>query len=120
MMKEMGCKQNWGAVAPARLVSTRKSSTSPRLETILEEGCENHAAFTKKILLYLPVVLSTVFYFLVYNGVTPVGALGPVHRCFFNARWNVQRRNNIYVQQSLLNGPSVLLLLYRAFENFKS
>ncbi|KAK8608198.1 hypothetical protein V6N13_023628 [Hibiscus sabdariffa] len=70
MMKEMGCKQNWGAVAPARLVSTRKSSISPRLETILEEGCENHAAFTKKILLYLPVVLSTVFYFLVYNGVT--------------------------------------------------
>ncbi|MFQ6660277.1 hypothetical protein Gotur_028868 [Gossypium turneri] len=55
----MGCKQNWGAVAPARLVSTRKSSTCPMLETIVEEGCENESIFTKKIFLYLPVVLST-------------------------------------------------------------
>ncbi|KAL4387114.1 hypothetical protein GQ457_09G004020 [Hibiscus cannabinus] len=66
----MGCKQNWGAVAPARFVSTRKSSTCPRLETILEEGCENKAVFTKKILLYLPVVLSTVFYFLLHKDMT--------------------------------------------------
>ncbi|MBA0569719.1 hypothetical protein Golob_003431, partial [Gossypium lobatum] len=55
----MGCKQNWGAVAPARLVSTRKSSTCPMLETIVEEGCENESIFTKKIFLYLSVVLST-------------------------------------------------------------
>ncbi|MBA0599117.1 hypothetical protein Gorai_005352, partial [Gossypium raimondii] len=40
-MKEKGCKQNRGAVAPARHVSIRKSSTYPRLETIVEEGCEN-------------------------------------------------------------------------------
>ncbi|MFQ6660276.1 hypothetical protein Gotur_028865 [Gossypium turneri] len=55
----MGCKQNRGAVAPARHVSIRKSSTYPRLETIVEEGCENESVFTKKIFLYLPVVLST-------------------------------------------------------------
>ncbi|KAK8524650.1 hypothetical protein V6N12_029512 [Hibiscus sabdariffa] len=66
----MGCKQNWGAVAPARFVPTRKSSTCPRLETILEEGCENKAVFTKKLLLYLPVVLSTVFYFLLHKDMT--------------------------------------------------
>ncbi|KAH1048348.1 hypothetical protein J1N35_039132 [Gossypium stocksii] len=70
MMKEMGCKQNWGAVAPARHVSTRKSSNYPRLETIVEEGSDNESVFTKKIFLYLPVVLSTVFYFLLYKDVT--------------------------------------------------
>ncbi|TYG97578.1 hypothetical protein ES288_A10G050000v1 [Gossypium darwinii] len=70
MMKEMGCKQNWGAVAPAHHVSTRTSSTYPRLETIVEEGCENESVFTKKIFLYLPVVLPTVFYFLLYKDVT--------------------------------------------------
>ncbi|KAK5792356.1 hypothetical protein PVK06_033470 [Gossypium arboreum] len=69
MMKEMGCKQNWGAVEQAHLVSTRKYSTCPMLETIVEEGCENESIFTKKSFLYLPVVLSTVFYFLLYKDV---------------------------------------------------
>ncbi|XWS16002.1 hypothetical protein CRYUN_Cryun34aG0049400 [Craigia yunnanensis] len=67
MMKEVGYKQNWGAVAPSRLISPRKSSTCPRLETILEECCENHAVL---VFLFLPVVLSTVFYFLLYNDAT--------------------------------------------------
>ncbi|XVE88426.1 hypothetical protein DITRI_Ditri19aG0068700 [Diplodiscus trichospermus] len=60
MVKKVGFKQNWGEVAPAPLISRRKSSTCPRLETILEEGYENHAVFSKKGLdslrLNLPVV----------------------------------------------------------------
>ncbi|XWS18667.1 hypothetical protein CRYUN_Cryun32bG0064300 [Craigia yunnanensis] len=70
MMKEVGYKRNWGEVAPGRLISRRKSSSCPRLETILEEGCENHAVFSKKVFLVLPVVLSTVFYFLLNKDVT--------------------------------------------------
>ncbi|XVF27286.1 hypothetical protein REPUB_Repub14bG0093700 [Reevesia pubescens] len=70
MMKEVGFKQNWGAVAPARLISPTKSSSFPRLETIHEEGCETHAVFPKKVFLFLPVVLSTVFYFLLNKDVT--------------------------------------------------
>ncbi|WRX26933.1 hypothetical protein QQP08_019420 [Theobroma cacao] len=38
MMKKVGYKQNWGAVAPAPLICPRRSSTCPRLETIHEEG----------------------------------------------------------------------------------
>ncbi|XWS19879.1 hypothetical protein CRYUN_Cryun31cG0054100 [Craigia yunnanensis] len=70
MMKEVGYKQNWSAVAPARLISPTKSSSYPRLETILEEGCENRAVFSKKVFLFLPLVLSTVFYFLLYKDLT--------------------------------------------------
>ncbi|XWS12330.1 hypothetical protein CRYUN_Cryun37aG0080600 [Craigia yunnanensis] len=67
MVKEVGYKQNWGAVAPALLISRRRSSSFPRLETILEEGCEIRAVFSMKVFLVLPVVLSTVFYFLLYK-----------------------------------------------------
>ncbi|XVF87123.1 hypothetical protein PTKIN_Ptkin18bG0094200 [Pterospermum kingtungense] len=67
----MGYKQNWGAVAPARLISPTRSSSCPRLETILEEGCEDHhAVFSNKVFFLLPVVLSTVFFFLLYKDVT--------------------------------------------------
>ncbi|XVF40092.1 hypothetical protein PTKIN_Ptkin01aG0084300 [Pterospermum kingtungense] len=65
-----GHKQKWGAVAPAPLISRRKSSCRPRLETILEEGYDNDAAFfSKKLFLVLPVVLSTVCCFLLYKDV---------------------------------------------------
>ncbi|XVF25431.1 hypothetical protein REPUB_Repub13aG0211900 [Reevesia pubescens] len=70
MMKVVGYKQNWGAVAPARLISPGKSSSCPRLETILEEGSETSAVFSKKVFLVLPVVLSMVFYFLLNKEVT--------------------------------------------------
>ncbi|EOY27635.1 Uncharacterized protein TCM_029431 [Theobroma cacao] len=70
MMKKVGYKQNWGAVAPAPLICPRRSSTCPRLETIHEEGCEYHAVFSNKVFLVLPVVLSTVFYFFLYKEAT--------------------------------------------------
>ncbi|KAE8715054.1 LEM3 (ligand-effect modulator 3) family protein / CDC50 family protein isoform 1 [Hibiscus syriacus] len=70
MTKEVGYKQNWGAVAPSLLINPRKSSTCPRLETILEEGYENHAVFPKKLLVVLPLVLSTAVYFLINKDFT--------------------------------------------------
>ncbi|KAB2025711.1 hypothetical protein ERO13_D06G143900v2 [Gossypium hirsutum] len=70
MTKEVVYMQNWGAVAPSPLINPRKSSTYPRLETIHEEGCENHSVFSKKFLLVLPLVLSTGVYFLVNKDLT--------------------------------------------------
>ncbi|KAE8715053.1 LEM3 (ligand-effect modulator 3) family protein / CDC50 family protein isoform 1 [Hibiscus syriacus] len=70
MMKEVGYKQNWGEEAPSLLINPRKSSACPRLETILEEGYENHAVFSKKLLVVLPLVLSTAVYFLLNKDLT--------------------------------------------------
>ncbi|KAK8514171.1 hypothetical protein V6N13_063075 [Hibiscus sabdariffa] len=67
MMKEVVYKQSWREVAPSPLLIPTKSSAFPRLDTIPEEGCENHADFPKKFLVFLPLALSTAVYFLLNN-----------------------------------------------------
>ncbi|MBA0807709.1 hypothetical protein Gohar_023497 [Gossypium harknessii] len=61
MMKEVGYKRNWCEVATSPLITPRRSSSCPRLETILEEGSENKGVSipSKKVFLLVPVVLST-------------------------------------------------------------
>ncbi|KAB2029298.1 hypothetical protein ES319_D05G152400v1 [Gossypium barbadense] len=71
MMKEAGYKRNWCEVGTSPLITPRRSSSCPRLETILEEGSENEGVSipSKKVFLLVPVVLSTVFYFLLKKDV---------------------------------------------------
>ncbi|MBA0595050.1 hypothetical protein Gorai_011929 [Gossypium raimondii] len=71
MMKEVGYKRNWCEVGTSPLITPRRSSSCPRLETILEEGSEDKGVSipSKKVFLLVPVVLSTVFYFLLKKDV---------------------------------------------------
>ncbi|MBA0866070.1 hypothetical protein Goshw_017627 [Gossypium schwendimanii] len=61
MMKEVGYKRNWCEVATSPPITPRRSSSCPRLETILEEGSEHKGVSfpSKKVFLLIPVVLST-------------------------------------------------------------
>ncbi|KAJ6292756.1 hypothetical protein OIU78_024857 [Salix suchowensis] len=68
MMNEMRYMQKWGDVAPALLLSRQRSrSSSPKLDTIVEEGSGNFGvvAMPRRALLLLPIALSLehdVFY----------------------------------------------------------
>ncbi|KAL4367328.1 hypothetical protein GQ457_05G027330 [Hibiscus cannabinus] len=68
LMKTSGLET--AQMAPSPLINPRKSSTCPRLDTILEEGCEHHAVFPKKLLVFVPLVLSTAVYFLLNKDAT--------------------------------------------------
>ncbi|VVB08125.1 unnamed protein product [Arabis nemorensis] len=64
MAKEMRFVQTWGEVAPRLIVSHQKQqqqfSSSPKLETIHEEGCCVVDSFAvrapKRIVIFLPLV----------------------------------------------------------------
>ncbi|GKV36926.1 hypothetical protein SLEP1_g45010 [Rubroshorea leprosula] len=64
MMKEVRYIQNWGEVAPTLLICHHKNSRRSKLETILEEGCENSVVVPKRIVYLLPIVLSMLLYFM--------------------------------------------------------
>ncbi|GLT59885.1 hypothetical protein SLA2020_326800 [Shorea laevis] len=66
MVKDVRYVQNWVEVAPEPLISHQKPSTSPKLETIAEEGCDG-VRVPKRVFIVLPVLLSLVFYFLLYR-----------------------------------------------------
>ncbi|EOY27633.1 Uncharacterized protein TCM_029429 [Theobroma cacao] len=56
--------------APALVISHKKSSTSPRLETIVEEGSELNFEFGQKMVFFLlPVFLSVISYILLYRDI---------------------------------------------------
>ncbi|GLT59173.1 hypothetical protein SLA2020_320090 [Shorea laevis] len=66
MEKELRCVQNWGEVTPTIFISHQKCSTSPKLETIVEEGCrENLQVLPKRIFFLLPAFLSLGLFYLV-------------------------------------------------------
>ncbi|KAL3741474.1 hypothetical protein ACJRO7_017020 [Eucalyptus globulus] len=68
MANDMRYMNNWGEVAPTLLLSYRRSSSSPRLETILEEGSEEfRLVVNKRMLFILPVLFSLISYFLLYR-----------------------------------------------------
>ncbi|GLT59886.1 hypothetical protein SLA2020_326810 [Shorea laevis] len=48
--------------APELLISHKKPSSCPRLETIVEEGCERFEVGRMRVLFVLPVFLSVVSY----------------------------------------------------------
>lgn len=66
----------FGEVSPKLVKYTRrKSSSSPKLETIVEEGCdkishEDNFLMSKRALFLLPVFVSFVSYFLLYRYVS--------------------------------------------------
>lgn len=67
MVKELKGMQNWGEVAPRDLIITHKKASSlPTLETILEEGSEGFEVFPKGVLVsILPLLLSGVIYIMI-------------------------------------------------------
>ena len=64
MAKRMRCMHNMVEVAPAPLITCQRSSSSPSLETIVEEGSERSYLVHKTVLNLLPVFLSFTSYFL--------------------------------------------------------
>jgi len=60
--------QNCGEVAPALLITPKKSSSSkfPRLEPIIEEGAESLHIMPKRMLFLAPFFISFLSYILVY------------------------------------------------------
>ncbi|KAK3041154.1 hypothetical protein RJ639_028633 [Escallonia herrerae] len=58
MAKGVSYMHDWFEVAPAPLVSPQKPSNAPKLETIVEEGCERLDVLLKRLLCLLPVVIS--------------------------------------------------------------
>ncbi|GLT59174.1 hypothetical protein SLA2020_320100 [Shorea laevis] len=69
MVKDARYMQNWVNVAPEPLISHQKTSTSPRLETIVEEDYDG-VCVSKRVFIVLPVFLSLVFYFLLYRQIS--------------------------------------------------
>lgn len=74
MANEMRFIQTWGEVAPSlshRIQQRRlsRSSSQPKLETILEEGCDSFFAVQapKRIVIFLPLLLSIILYFFLYK-----------------------------------------------------
>uniref|UniRef100_A0A2C9U5Q2 Uncharacterized protein n=1 Tax=Manihot esculenta TaxID=3983 RepID=A0A2C9U5Q2_MANES len=77
MVKGMRYVHSFGEVAPTLLISHRKSSSYPKLETIFEEVCLNNdnkynshknleaVVVPKRVVVLLPVILALAFYFLV-------------------------------------------------------
>ena len=59
--------QNWIEVAPAPLISHQKSSNSPKLEPILEEGSENSEVLQKGVFFVIPLLLSVGFYLFLHR-----------------------------------------------------
>lgn len=56
---------NWIEVAPSPLISHRKASNAPKLETIFEEGSEKMEATINKAIYLVPIILSFVSYLLI-------------------------------------------------------
>lgn len=69
MAKEVRYMQSRGEVAPALLISHHKSSISPKLEPIVEEGSEDIEGVEKGVLFLLPLILATVLYIFLYRDV---------------------------------------------------
>ncbi|OAY29179.1 hypothetical protein MANES_15G124200v8 [Manihot esculenta] len=78
MVKGMRDVYSFGEVAPAILISHRKSSSNPRLETIFEEVSYHTYSnddnlevvdVPKRVVVVLPVVLALSLYFLLYKDV---------------------------------------------------
>ncbi|CAN8245928.1 unnamed protein product [Cochlearia groenlandica] len=73
MAKEMRFVQTWGEVAPRLIVSQHKQQQHKlsKLETILEEGscCVDSYAVTapKRIVIFLPIVLSMFLYIILHK-----------------------------------------------------
>ncbi|KAB1207477.1 hypothetical protein CJ030_MR7G012479 [Morella rubra] len=69
MAKEVRYMQSRGEVAPALLISHLKSSVSPKLEPIVEEGSEDIEGVEKGVLFLLLLILATVLYIFLYRDV---------------------------------------------------
>ncbi|KAI6703418.1 hypothetical protein NL676_012554 [Syzygium grande] len=68
MVNDTRYMNDWGEVAPTLLLYHRRSSSSPRLETIFEEGSEEfQLVVNKRMLFILPVLFSLISYFLLYR-----------------------------------------------------
>lgn len=67
MVKNVKSMQNWIEVAPSTFVSYRRSSSCPKLETIIEEGSNPFESFPKRVLIILPFLISYGSYFLLYR-----------------------------------------------------
>ena len=67
----MGYLQTTCEKAPALVISHKKPSTSPRLETIFEEGSELNLKVGQKTLYFMliPVSLSIISYVLLYRDI---------------------------------------------------
>ncbi|MBA0836573.1 hypothetical protein Goarm_008776 [Gossypium armourianum] len=61
MAKDILYMQTWGEVAPALLISRQRSSSSPRLETIVEEE-RGGVRLPKRVIVVLPILLSLSLY----------------------------------------------------------
>ncbi|MBA0565481.1 hypothetical protein Golob_010353 [Gossypium lobatum] len=61
MAKDILYMQTWGEVAPALLISRQRSSSSPRLETIVEEE-RGGVRLPKRVIVVLPILLSLSFW----------------------------------------------------------
>ena len=59
--------QNWVEVAPIIFVPYKRGSSSPKLETIIEESPKNFEVFRKGCLFVLPICLSFLYYVLLYR-----------------------------------------------------
>ncbi|MBA0720244.1 hypothetical protein Golax_007874 [Gossypium laxum] len=66
MAKDILYMQTWGEVAPALLISRQRSSSSPRLETIVEEE-RGGVRLPKRVIVVLPILLSLSLYALLYR-----------------------------------------------------
>ncbi|GMI82217.1 hypothetical protein HRI_001891000 [Hibiscus trionum] len=66
MAKGIRYTQTWGEVAPPLLISRHRSSSCPRLETIIEEECGG-IRVPKRVYVLLPVLLSLSLYVLLYR-----------------------------------------------------
>jgi len=63
-------KGNYVEVAPSLLISPQRKPSLPRLETILEEGPQQcDVIVSKRIVVLLPVLLSSILYFFLYRNV---------------------------------------------------
>ncbi|VVB12601.1 unnamed protein product [Arabis nemorensis] len=73
MANQMRFIQTWGEVTPSlshRIQQRRlsRSISQPKLETIFEEGCDSFAVKApKRIVIFLPLLLSTILYFVLYK-----------------------------------------------------
>ncbi|MFQ6639206.1 hypothetical protein Gotur_016673 [Gossypium turneri] len=68
MAKDILFMQTWGEVAPALLISRQRSSSSPRLETIVEEE-RGGVRLPKRVIVVLPILLSLSLYALLTGNI---------------------------------------------------
>ncbi|KAB2621778.1 transmembrane protein [Pyrus ussuriensis x Pyrus communis] len=57
----------WVEVAPPQVISHKKCSNFPKLETIAEEGSESLEILPKRVVFLLPVFFSLVSYLILYS-----------------------------------------------------